>query len=504
MEPAPPDRGLIALARSLREQQHLGADSVWLAGSRIAIIASTVLVAPVLVSELGAATFGVWALVLAAAGLFGVVGSGSEMVVARVIAGLRVRGMDTRRPALVAVLLAAVESSLLTVALVLLAPAIVSGAGISGPAEADAVEAMRWVAVSYVFQRVARAAAGCLSGLDRHRARAMFEVLTPVLFAAGGIAALLLGGGLVALSVTYLLANVVGAAAAVVALRGSPGGERIELRETALTLWRLGRPRQVSQVALVVALLAERVLISQFGDEIVTGQFAAASTLVAAAAMILLYALNPLGPRLAALAASDGADAVRASAHEAARTAALLAGACLGALAACGTPLMAGWLGPELEASHFIAVLVPGFFVWLLARVGFHAAAALDEPWLEARSAALAIVVNVALALVLLATLGPEVAGVATTLALGCWAAAFARSARGLLRAPATIELLGPALLATAIAAVLASGGELLLAPDEGTRWGQLAFAAGQALAFLALYALAAGRLMRPSRTPSS
>jgi O-antigen/teichoic acid export membrane protein len=475
-----------------------------MAGSRVLVLASGVVIAPILVSQLGAAAFGAWAVVLAAAGLFAVFGSGSEQVVARVIAAMRARGTDTRRPIAIAVSLAAAEACLLTLALVLVAPLIIDGTGISGSLESDAVEAMRWVAVSYVFQRAARAATGCLSGLGRHRARALTEILTPILFALAGIAALLAGGGLVALSLTFLLANVAGAIVSVAALRGAPGGEEVDGHATALTLLRLGRPRQISQVAFVIALLAERLLVSQFAGEIAVARFAAASTLVTAATMVILYALNPLGPELAGRAASEGKASVRSALHEAERSTALLAGACLGALAACGVPLMAAWLGPELEGGRYIAVLVPGFFLWLIARAGFHGAAALDEPWLEARAAVIAGVINVGLALVLLAAFGADAAGIATAVSLAAWAAAFAYSSRGVLGAPALGELLIPGLLAAAIAAPLAIGGRLLLAPDAGSRWTQLGMAVVLAVAFLGLYAVAVGRSARLLRARSS
>jgi O-antigen/teichoic acid export membrane protein len=452
---------------------------------------SAVVIAPILVSELGAAQFGIWAVVLAAVGLFSVLGSGGDMVAARVIAELKARGFDTRKPAGIAVTLAAAEAGVLTVALIALAPIVVAACGVADPARAEAVEAMRWIAAAYVFQRMTRTAVGCLSGLGRHRARALLDVSAPLLFAFGGTAILLSGGGLIALSATYLLAAAAGAVATTYPLTRAPRGRAVDMRETARNLWRLGRPRQLSQVAFVVALLGERALISHFASEVGAGSYAAASTLVAAATMVLLYALNPLGPEFVALAAAEGPGAVRSALRKAERATALLAGACLGALAACGAPLMAAWVGPQLEAGHYIAILAPGFFLWLLARVGFHAAAALNEPWLEARTAAWAIVLIPALALLVLELFGPGAAGVATSVSLLLWAAAFARSSRALLGAPSALELFAPGIIAAAIAAPLAIGGGLLLGPAEGSRWAQAAMAVVLALSFLALYTAA-------------
>jgi len=469
----------------------LGMASGWMAGSRVLAMASGILIAPVLVAQLGPESFGVWVVLLAAAGLFSVLGSGGDGVVARVIAGNNARGLDTRRPAAIAIGLAAAEASVLTAALVIWAPTVVAAFGIADPLEAQAVAALRWIAAAYVFQRITRAALGCLSGLGRHRARAVVEVAGPLLFAVAGTAVLLLGGDLVALSLTYLLAMTAGAAAATLPLEGAPRGGAVGARVTARTLWRLGRPRQLSQVAFVVALLGERALVSQFAGEVAAGRYAAASTLVAAATVILLYALNPLGPEFVARAAAEGPAAVRSAHREAERTAALLAGACLGALAACAGPLTTAWVGPELEAGRYVAILAPGFFAWVVARVGFHAAAALDEPWLEGRTAAPAAVVNLALALVLLELFGPTAAGVATSLSLLLWAGAFARSSRVVLGAPSARDLIPPAIVAAAIAAPLAVGGGLLLGPEQGSRWVQAAMAVTLALAFLALYTAA-------------
>jgi O-antigen/teichoic acid export membrane protein len=455
---------------------------------------SSVVMAPVLVSELGPARFGVWAIVLAAAGLFTVLGSGGDMVVARVIAGMKAHGRDTRGPAVVAVTLAAAEASVLTAALVVFAPIVVAACGVAEPARAEAVDALRLIALAYVFQRVTRAAAGCLAGLGRHRARAVVDVSGPLLFSFAGPAVVLSGGGLVALSLTYVLAAAAGAVAATLPLGNAPRGNAVAARETAGTLWRLGRPRQLSQAAFLVAALGERALVSHVGSEVAAARYAAASTLVIAATMVLLYALNPLGPEFVARAAAEGPDAVRSACREAQRATALLAGACLGALVACGGPLMTAWVGPQLEAGRYIAVLAPGFFVWLLARVGFHAAAALDEPWLEARTAALAVAVNATLGLIVLELFGPAAAGIGTSVSLVLWAAAFARKSRALLGTASALDLIVPGIVAAAIAAPLAIGGRLLLAPGDGSRWTQGGMAVILALAFVALYAVATAR----------
>jgi O-antigen/teichoic acid export membrane protein len=465
-----------------------------MAGTRILAMGSSFVVAPILVAQLGPSSFGVWAAVLAAAGLFAVLGSGGDAVAARVIAEKKARGLDTRGPSAVAVALAGAEAVLLTAVLVALAPVVVAICGVAEPARPDAVSALRWIAGAYVFQRVTRAAVGCISGLGRHRARAIVDVAAPVLFAVAGVAVLLAGGGLIALSATYLVAAAAGAIGATLPLKGAPPGGAVDARETARTLWRLGRPRQVSQVALVVALLGERALIGQFGDEIAVGQYAAASSLVTAVVMVLLYAFNPLGPEFVTRATDAGRAAVQSSLRETQRAAALLAAGCLGALVACAGPLMTAWVGPELEAGQYVAILAPGFFAWLLARVGFHAAAAVDEPWIEARTAAWAVILNVTLALVVLELFGAPAAGVATSASLIVWAAAFARSSRAVLGRPSAHDVLAPAIVAAAIAAPLAIGGGLLLPPDDGSRWSQAALAVALALAFLGLYMAAMSR----------
>ena len=422
-------------------------------------MASGIVIAPVLVAQLGPASFGVWVVVLAAAGCSPCSGPAATRWPRASSRAMKARDLDTRKGAVVAVTLAGAEASVLAAVLIASAPLVVAVCGVSEPVRAEAVEVLRWIAVAYVFQRVTRAAVGCLSGLGRHRARALVDVSAPILFAVGGTAALLGGGGLVALSVSYLLAAAAGAVAATLPLRGARRGGAVDARETARTLWRLGRPRQLSQVALIVAVLGERALIGQFAGEVVTARYAAASTLVAAATMILLYALNPLGPEFVTRAEAEGPAAVRSALREAERATALLAGACLGALAACGGPLMAAWVGPQLEAGQYIAILAPGFFVFLLARVGFHAAAALDEPWLEARTAAWAAAVNLTLALIVLELFGPGAAGVATSVSLLLWAAAFARSSRAVLGAPPVRDVLRPGIVAAVIAAPLAIGG---------------------------------------------
>ena len=485
------DTHLSSLRGGVLSAGQLGMASGWLAGSRVLAMASGIVIAPVLVAQLGPESFGVWVVLLAAAGLFSVLGSGGDGVVARVIAGNNARGLDTRRPAAIAVGMAAGESTVLTAALIIWAPTVVSVFGIAESSQPQAAEALRWIAAAYVFQRITRAALGCLSGLGRHRARAVVEVSGPLLFAFGGTVVLLLGGDLVALSVTYLLAIAAGAAAATLPLKSAPRGGAVDVRATARTLWRLGRPRQLSQVALMVAVLGERALVSQFAGEVAAGRYAAASTLVTAATVILLYALNPLGPEFVARAAAEGPAAVRSAYRQTERATAVLAGACFGALAACAGPLTTAWVGPELEAGQSVAILAPGFFAFVVARVGFHAAAALDKPWLEGRTAAPAAVVNVALALVLLELFGATAAGVATSLSLLLWAGAFGRSSRAVLGAPPARDLIPPAIVAAAIAAPLAVVAGLVLGPEEGSRWAQGAMAVTLALAFLALYTAA-------------
>jgi O-antigen/teichoic acid export membrane protein len=465
-----------------------------LAGSRILAMASTVLIAPVLVDQLGPAQFGVWAVVLAAVGLITVLGSGGDLVAARVIAEHRAEARDTRVPVVVAIALAGAEAAIFAAALIAFAPTVVDAAGIAESAQPEAADALRWIALAYVFQRVAHAAAGCLSGLERNRARALVDTAAPLAFALAGTAVLLSGGDLVGLALVYCITAAAAATAATATLTTAPRGSAVGARATLGTLWSLGRPRQFSHAAFAIALLAERALVSQFGGEIAAGRYAAASTLVAAAVVVLLYALNPLGPRFVNRVTTDGPQALRSDLRDAERSAALLAGAALGALAACGTPLMAAWVGPQLEGAEYIAILAPGYFAWLIARVGFHAAAAVGEPWIEARTAAVAAALNVIGALLVLELFGVGAAGVATSASLLLWAGLFARASRTALGTPPARDILTPGIAAAAIAAALAIGGRLLLAPDDGSRWGQAAMAAALALVFLALYTAAMSR----------
>ena len=448
--------------------------------------------------RLGAERYGVWVLGGALAGLVTAAGTGMDAAVMRVVAATFARGQSTRAVVSTALAVSVTEAVLLALVVGSFAGAISEAAGVSPAGRPEATACLRLLLAWYVLARVTGVVTAGVFGTGRSQRVAVSRLTGVAVFALAAATALLLGGGLVALAGCQIGGQL--AALALVVARQPHEvrpGSRAARGEILRSLWRFGRPRQLSSGALLVALQGERVLVGVIAASTASGRLGAASTAVASIATVVVHGASPLTPDFTSRGVRDGAPAVRAAHARAAARTALAAAAALGALVAAGEPFMDAWVGPEVAVASYVAVLAPGFYAWAVTAVGFSAAQALGDPGIEGATAWRAALANLGLAAVLLMLLGTAAAGVATSLALIGWALAFRHRAAPLLGRVGIVALAGPAALGAALAATVAVAGRAVVDIDGASRPAQAGLAVAFALTYLALYLPLARRLAR-------
>jgi O-antigen/teichoic acid export membrane protein len=259
--------------------------------------------------------------------------------------------------------------------------------------------------------------------------------------------------------------------------------------DTVPTLVRYGLPNQAARICFVGALQYERVLVGVMLGAAVAGKFGVGSVLAGGLAMLLSPALLPLVSALTSVATREGEEAASAAFYRVLRPYALLTAGAFGALAACASPLVLAWVGPGYDSSaRAAAILAVGFCVWQTTGVGFLAMLALGRPGLQGRAGLIAAATYLALAPLLLGSLGAEAAGIGTSAGLVIGAAAFwlavRRDGRLPRRAPAVAAVPIAVAAALAVPALLVN---LALVDDLG-RASAAAVAVGEALVFALAY----------------
>ena len=394
-------------------------------GSRAAVLAVLLLSTPFVVAALGPDAYGVWVVVVAVAGLYGVVDGGFAPALGRLVAHALARG---DRGAVRALTTTALAASLL-IGLVLgavawlLAPSFVELLGQPAEQRAQAELAVRLAVVTGVAVNAAGVLDGVLIGMERIDLLAAVRVVYAALLGTGIAVVLALGGGIAALAAVQLAAWVVAIAVAAVLARLAFGEPLLAPRALAPgrvgELLRFGLPSQASRVSLIGALQYERLVVAALVGAGAAAGYGLASLLVGGLRALMGQAVVPLLPALTTIAARADDELLAVEFARSSRRLAVLFAAAFGVLAAAAPLVLDAWVGPGFEdAARYTWILCAGFAVSALATTGYALAQAVGRPAIEARSAGVATLTYSVAVAALVAWLGAAGAAIGTSAGL--------------------------------------------------------------------------------------
>jgi O-antigen/teichoic acid export membrane protein len=454
----------------------LRANTAYNALHSLASLLVGMILTPVLLRHLGVEGFGFWSLLWAIAGSLAVVDLRIGSAVTRFVADAWARG-DLERLARVAragltfyLVLGVLEVALAGLLLGLPAQPLAFPEAVSGSGRLALVAAVAAFAVS----SAASVFAGVLQGLQRFDLTALVAIgatlgrgagLLGVVAAGGGVAALVLVEGLVALAQGLALYGQ--ARRLLPGLRLAPGGPAGPLfRE----LGAFGLRLQVAHLAFLASFHGDKLLLSLFLGLPAVAFYEVGSKVAYVMRGLPLLLVSAVGPVASALEAGGARGEIWRF---------YLRGTSL--LVAAGTPLLvfttvgAGailrlWIGEELpEARQAVRLLAVGYYVNLLSGMAHTVAVGMGRPDLEMRRSLLVTGLNLGLSASLIPLLGFVGAPLGTALALvagtlyllGCFHAAFGQPLG------AVLTPLRPALLLA-----LPTGAAAWLLIQAGHGWG--------------------------------
>jgi O-antigen/teichoic acid export membrane protein/glycosyltransferase involved in cell wall biosynthesis len=490
------------------------------AGGTLSLIASrttsglaTLVATPILFSRLGPAAFGLWTVLLGAAGIATYADAGLGSTLLRETAGAHTGAAALRRAqgALgLALVVPTVMGATLAGGILLAWPAIASGLDLGALGAPARVAALLLVA-GVVVDGWGTAGRAALEGTGRIPWSAGITAATAALTALLGVLAVLDARGLPGLGAAVLIGAVLRASLlTLVARRAEP---RLTPRLRALrsgelkSLIRYGGAVQASQAGGALNAESDRLVISGVAGVASAGALDVGLRLVNLIGLVpfcLLYSLFPAFARLAAQGDRRGLDAIYVRASRRVATASLVPTALL---AACAPSVIVLWLGrPVPFAAACLLALCPAVGIGSLTGVASAICRAEGAPGRETRFVMTTAALNVVLTLALAVAVGPIGVAVATSLATVLGAVGFLASFHRATGRPG--RLLREALGAPVAAGFAAVGGAFaagLLVPVGADRQhAALAVAvrglAGLAAAAAALWARSfAQRLRRPA-----
>lgn len=394
-------------------------------GSRAAVLLVLLVSTPFVVAALGSDAYGIWIVVVAIAGLYGLVDGGFAPALGRLVAYALARDDRTAVRELTSTALAV--NLLLGVvpgaAAWLLAPSFVELLEPPSGQWAAAELAIRLAVVTGVAVNTAGVLDGALIGLGRIDLLARVRIAYAVLLGAGIATALALGGGVAELAAAQLAAWAVAIAVAAVAARVAFGEPLLAPRALAPArvgeLLRYGLPSQASRVSLIGALQFERLIVAALVGAGAAAGYGLASLLVGGLRALMGQAVLPLLPALTGIAARGESDRLAGEFARSSRELAVVFAAAFGALAAVAPLALDAWVGPGFEdAVGYTWILCAGFAVSALATTGYALAQAVGRPAIEAGAAAVATAGYVIAVVVLVARFGAAGAAIGTTAGL--------------------------------------------------------------------------------------
>ncbi|MHB8531653.1 MAG: oligosaccharide flippase family protein [Solirubrobacteraceae bacterium] len=446
----------------------IAAGAFSLIASRVTSGLATLVATPILFSRLGPTVFGLWTVLLGAAGIAAYADAGLGTTLLRETAGAHT-GADALRRAQGALALAFVVSSVSGVALAASVfaawPAITSGLRLEGLAGAARIAALILIA-SVVVGGWGSAGRAALEGTGRIPKVAAVSAVSAALTAVLAVLAVLDGDGLIGLALATLAGAIVRAATLTAMARRAEPQLRPRLgvlrRGELKALLRYGGAVQLSQTGGAVNSESDRIVVSG-----VAGLAPAAgldlglrlANLVGLVPFCVLYALFPVLARLAAEGERGQLDALYVRASRWVGGASMVPAVLL---AVCAPSAVVLWLGhPVPFAAACLVVLCPAIGIGSLTGVASAICRAEGVPGRETRFVAGTAALNVVLTIVLAATLGPIGVPVATAAATILGTAGFLVSFHRLTQRPAAMLLRA---LGWPLAAALGTGGGAFLA----------------------------------------
>lgn len=491
-----------------------------IAGGTVSLIASrvtsgiaTLVAIPIILSGLGAAAFGLWVVLLGASGIATYADAGLGSLLVRETAGAHASALARGR-AQGALALARVVPSLIGLVLaggVLAAwPSLASGLQLGALGDPARVAALLLVA-GVVIDGWAIAGRAVLEGTGRIPQAAGVTALTATLTAGLGVLAVVGGGGLIGLGA----ATVAGAAVrlsllTVLAHRAEPllrPRLRALHRGDLKSLARYGAAVQASQAGGALNAESDRLVISGVAGIVPAGSLELGlrlANLLGLVPFCVLYSLFPTLARLAAQGDRLQLDVLYVRASRFVGAVSLLSA---GLLAACASSVVVLWLGhPVPFAAACLLALCPAVAIGSLTGVASAFCRAEGTPGRETRFVVITAALNIILTVALAVVLGPIGVPVATSVATVLGAAGFLVSFHRVTGRPARLLFNALALpVAAGLAAAAAAFTVGSWVPAGASRGLAAVGVLARGSAGLAAAALAVGFLTlraRPSHAP--
>jgi O-antigen/teichoic acid export membrane protein len=353
--------------------------------------------------------------------------------------------------------------TIIAIATVLTAPAIVALFNIEDGLKDDAIAMFRITGVTMLLALVAAGLANVLQGVERFVSAAVATAISSVVFL--GTAAVLLsnGRGLRGLAEAALAQYAVGVvvrawmARDVLAAAPLARVSRSEAREIFGFSMRL----QVGVLSSLVNSQTDKLVVGLVATTVAIGEVGIGSQVAESVRFVAMAALGPVLARFAVVHGEQAKEQLAALYHRA-EFLWLRLGIGLTVIAcAVMQPLIAAWLGDEAgDAALYGILLTAAYGFYIVAGPPLAYLRAIGQPGLEARYGALTIVVNITLTIVLGIAFGPVGVVVATVLTYAGGTAWFFSRLRPLV--PPRTEPARPgalrAIAAAAVAGVLAFG----------------------------------------------
>jgi O-antigen/teichoic acid export membrane protein len=422
----------------------------------------SLLIAPVMLSRLGLANFGVWAVTGAMATYLGLADFGITRSLSRFVALYDVQGERRAISECVGLgLLAVTGVSAIAVAVALLTPPLLAGS-----LHVISVGELRLVLLCSVaifsFTSYRRVLNAVDIGLRRMVPPNVASVFTNVVNFAFSLAALLVHPTLVTYGVANAASYLIGIGAAIVSVRHVWGSiplawpSRARAREVA----GFGIKAQVHGLADLVNLQTDKIILAFAVGVRATASYEIAARVVLAVRSIGLLTISAMIPTVTAYIAQHGRDVLPRLYRRYTRITVALAFPVF-AIACITAPfLLKAWLGEVPErATGVVVLLTLAYLVNLSCEVGMNIATGDGRPGLVASNSILVAALNVALTVTLAPLLGFWGVLAGTVIALSLGSALFVlrfHRAYGLPLSDYFHAVITPAVLSLGIAAAIA------------------------------------------------
>jgi O-antigen/teichoic acid export membrane protein len=460
----------------------------------------SILLAPVMLSQLGLNLFGVWALTGALATYAGLADLGITRSLSRFIALYDIQGDDRAIAECVGLGLLAVTGMTLVAVPLAVAAAPVLANGLDVISE-DNLRLVLLCSVAILSLTAYRRVLNSVEiGLQQMVPPNVANVFTNVVNFAFGLAALLIHPDLVTYGAANALSYLIGVGAAIVSVRHVWGSVPLAWPSAARAreIVGFGVKAQVHGLADLINLQTDKIVIAFVSGIRAAAAYELGARVVVAIRSVGLLTVSALIPTVTARIAERGREAVRPMYRRYTRLTVGLSFPVF-ALACITAPLLLkAWLGEvPRHASGVVVLLSLAYLVSLSCEVGMNIATGDGRPGLVASNSIIAAVANVALTLLLAPWIGFWGVLVGTVLALSIGSAVFILRFHRAYRLPLSdyfVAVVPPAALSLGLGLGIALG-EVLGGLEMRSRSASALMLLGISVAFVGIYWPIASRL---------